>query len=101
MFRLVDSRTLLLLVATHCVLLSLVRCQQEDDRKLEFFTLKFKVFCFKKLYVCCHGDVRGKFGMDQFGLHVSSLDCGMSLARLLNITPHACILSLSLQITKV
>lgn len=50
MFRLADSRTLLLLVATHCVLVSLVRCQQEDDRKLEFFTFMYKVHCLK-LYI--------------------------------------------------
>lgn len=34
MFSFVDSRTVLLLVASQVVLLSLVRCQEEDDRKL-------------------------------------------------------------------
>lgn len=70
MFRLVDSRTLLLLVATHCVLLSLVRCQQEDDRKLEFFHIEIQSILLKLHGV---GDMRGKFV-----LRVSPLDCGMS-----------------------
>lgn len=39
MFRFVDSRTVLLLVATQCILLAVVRCQQEDDRKLDLFFL--------------------------------------------------------------
>ncbi|KAM9475461.1 collagen alpha-1(II) chain-like [Clarias gariepinus] len=33
MYRFVDSRTVLLLVATQCILLSVVRCQREDDQE--------------------------------------------------------------------
>lgn len=101
MFRLVDSRTLLLLVATQCVLLSLVRCQQEDDRKLEFFILKFKVFC-QNFLLCCHGDMRGKFGMDQFARFTSGLWDAFALFKIdLKYTQYDCILSLSVHIFKV
>lgn len=43
MFKIVDSRTVLLLVATQCILLALVRCQREDDRKLDIFLCVFSL----------------------------------------------------------
>lgn len=46
MFSFVDSRTLLLLVASQLVLLAVVRCQEEDDRKLKLFFFPFLFFFF-------------------------------------------------------
>lgn len=40
MFSFVDSRTVLLLVATQVVLLAVVKCQEEDRKWQFFFSLK-------------------------------------------------------------
>lgn len=55
MFSFVDSRTVLLLVASQVVLLSVVRCQEEDDRKLCSFSrcLAFHLQNLNCCNLCC------------------------------------------------
>lgn len=66
MFSFVDSRTVLLLVASQVVLLSVVRCQEEDDRKLHSFI----TFCllFTKKLDCYSDDVTDSLLPSQYSL---------------------------------
>lgn len=67
MFSFVDSRTVLLLVASQVVLLSMVRCQEEDDRKLHNFLVFFS-FYMQKMLDCYSDDITKFLLLSQLSL---------------------------------